>query len=120
MSVLLAELAVGVPLAVVAGLVPTAAERAVYPVAVRWRPGSAGVPFGLWLRLVRRCWRPGRRLRTLAAPLVVLLYVAAGVLRAAAVAVRLADLGTERAARRADEFADDPMFPLYSLPPSDS
>jgi hypothetical protein len=106
----------GLPLAVLAGLLPSELDREAAPTVLGWlRPAGQGVPRGLWWRIVRRAWRRGRRLRTLAAPLALALYVASGVLRTGAVAVRLADLGAERLAWRADAYADDPMFPTAPI-----
>lgn len=99
-SLIVLGLAVAVGL--VHAVVAEADDRAAAGRPVTIRPGAHGAPGGLWRHLLRRWLRPDRRVAVLAAPLVLALYVTAGVLRLAAVVIRLADLAAERAARRLD------------------
>lgn len=107
MSWLLTELVVAVAAGLVWAVLPDSEDRTVRPGRLMLtRPGAHGAPAGLWAYLLRRWTWPGRRWVLLTVPLVLVLYIAAGLLRAVAVAVRLADLGTEYAARRADLWSD--------------
>lgn len=106
MNQLLIELAIAVVLGLVHGVLAQPEDQAAAGRLVLARPGAHGAPAGLWAYLLRRWTWPGRRWVLLTVPLVLVLYIAAGLLRAVAVAVRLADLGTEYAARRADLWSD--------------
>lgn len=96
---------VGVVLALAAGAVATPSDRVAEARPVRALPAAHGAPVGLWRHLVgRELRRVGwRGLLVLPA---LLLYVAAGVARLAAIVVRLTDLGIERVARAADAATD--------------